>query len=96
MCAVLRAIGVPEKMVAAIRTLYVDTTARVRMRSGGMSDEFEFLTGVLQGDVLAPYIFIIIIDFILRQTRDSECGFVTKPRTSSRHPQEVLHDLGYC
>ncbi len=96
MCAVLRAIGVPEKMVEAIRTLYVDTTARVRMRTGGMSDEFKFLTGVLQGDVLAPYLFIIVVDFILRQTRDSELGFVTKPRVSSRYPKEVLHDLGYA
>ena len=96
MCAVLRAIGVPEKMVAAIRALYVDTTARVRMRSGGMSDEFEFLTGVLQGDVLAPYLFIIVVDYIFQQTRDSDLGFVTKPRVSSRYPKEVLHDLGYA
>ena len=76
MCAVLRAIGVPEKMVEAIRTLYVGTTAKVRTRSGGMSKEFEFLTGVLQGDVLlAPYLFIIITDFVMDQTRDDELWF---------------------
>ena len=46
--------------------------------------------------MLAPFIFIIVLDFVLRQTRSEEFGFITKPRRSSRYPREVLQDLGYA
>ena len=36
------------------------------------------MAGVLQGDTLAPYLFAIVLDFVLRQTykdREKELGF---------------------
>ena len=44
--------------------LYKDSTAMVHSL-GGNTDFFEVVAGVLQGDTLAPYIFIIYLDYIL-------------------------------
>ena len=35
-----------------------------------MGDFFEIKTGVLQGDTLAPFLFIIMIDYVMRTALD--------------------------
>ncbi|KAI8494389.1 hypothetical protein Bbelb_276150 [Branchiostoma belcheri] len=58
-----------------------------------------FLAGVLQGDTLAPYPFVIVLDFIMRQTlgeRETDFGFELESRKSSRHPAVVVNDLDFA
>jgi len=57
--------GVPAKLVNAIMSLYKGTTARVRLNNGTYSETFPTTTGVLQGDTLAPFLFVIVLDFVL-------------------------------
>ena len=54
--------------------LYINIKAKVLTPEG---TTLEFLTnlGILQGDVLAPLIFIIVLDFILRLAIGSRDGF---------------------
>ncbi|XP_078582530.1 uncharacterized protein LOC144865584 [Branchiostoma floridae x Branchiostoma japonicum] len=62
-----------------------------------MSQSFHVTTGVLQGDVLAPFLFIILIDYLLRRaTADSDSGIVTHPRASSRYPAKLINDLDFA
>ena len=44
------------------------------------SDFFDIVAGVLQGDALAPYLFIICLDYILQISSDliKENGFMLK------------------
>ena len=63
MFSILRHYGIPEPIVEAIRTLYTDSSSRVYIE-GTTSEPFKITTGVLQGDVLAPFLFIIVIDYI--------------------------------
>ena len=57
------------------------------MVDGNISDTLEISTGVLQGDVLAPFLFIIMVDFLLKKaTSDVESGVITHPRRSRRYP----------
>jgi hypothetical protein len=58
MIAILRHYGIPEQIVAAIRVLYDESTSRVYVE-GEFSEAFKITTGVLQGDVLAPFLFIL-------------------------------------
>ena len=58
---ILRAYGVPEKMVSAIAATYSETWAKVRTPDGD-TESFEILAGVLQGDTLAPFLFIVALD----------------------------------
>ena len=57
----LLANGLPRETVVAIMMLYKNTKVKVRS-SKGDTDDFNIVAGVLQGDTLAPYLFIICLD----------------------------------
>ena len=94
--AVLRHYGIPEDVVNAVSALYNNSKSAV-MVDGNISDPFEVSTGVLQGDVLAPFLFIILVDFLMmKATADVESGVVTHPRRSRRYPAKILNDLDFA
>ena len=55
---ILLVYSIPKEKVAAITILYRNTKVKVRSPDGD-SDYFDIAAGVLQGDTLAPYLFII-------------------------------------
>ena len=63
MLQILRAYGIPDQIVDAIGDMYQNTMTKV-VSPDGETDLFEILAGVLQGDTLAPYLFVIILDYI--------------------------------
>ena len=64
----------------AISILYKDTEAQV-ITPGGDTEFFEILAGVLQEDTLTPFLFIIALDYALREaTRETHTGFTLTPR----------------
>ena len=95
MLKILRHYGVPESIVQAISVLYCNSKSTVIV-DGMLSDLFDVITGVLQGDVLAPFIFIIIMDWVLRQSNIDDIGFTMIPRRSRRYPEETLSNLGFA
>ena len=64
--------------------------------NGRISDPFDVTTGVLQGDVLAPFLFIILVDYLLGKTSGPDSGVVTCPRQSRRYPAKMLNDLDFA
>ena len=69
MLKILKSYGIPPRIVEAIGTTYENTRARV-ISPDGESEFFNIKAGVLQGDTLAPYLFIIVLDYVLRQSID--------------------------
>ena len=65
----LLAFGLPKETVAAIMILYRNTKVKVRSPDGD-TDYFDIIAGVLHGDTLAPYLFIICLDYVLRTSID--------------------------
>ena len=61
---ILLAYGIPKETVAAITILYRNTKVKVRSPDGD-TEYFDIVAGVLQGDTLAPYLFIICLDYAL-------------------------------
>ena len=51
--------------------LYRNTQVKVRSQDGD-TDYFDIVAGVLQGDKLAPYLFIICLDYVLRTYIDKK------------------------
>ena len=96
MIKILRSYGIPKAIVDAIRVLYDDSKSAVLIE-GQMSEEFDVTTGVLQGDVLAPFLFIIVLDFVMldAQSKNPAGGLVTHPRRSRRHQDIILNDLDF-
>ena len=96
MFAVLRHYGIPEAVVNAISVLYKNSKSAV-MVDGGLSDPFDVTTGVLQGDVLTPFLFVVLVDYLLKKaTSQFDSGVVTHPRRSRRHPAKSLNDLDFA
>ena len=60
---------------------------------------FDIVAGVLQGNTLAPYLFIVILDHALRKATNSqeeELGFTIVPRRSRRMYPTVLTYLDFA
>ena len=76
--------------------LYRNTKVKVRSPDGG-TDYFDIVAGVLQGDTLAPYLFIICLDFVLRTSIDNirENGFELTKKKSRRYPAKTITDADY-
>ena len=59
-----------------------------------METHFDIVAGVLQGDTLAPYLFIICFDYVLRTSIDlmKENGFKLAKERSRRYPAQTITD----
>ena len=66
---VVQAYGLPKETVAVITILYRNTKVNVRSPDGD-TEYFDIVAGVLQEDTLAPYLFIICLDYVLRTSID--------------------------
>ena len=67
--------------------------------SYGLTETFPITTGILQGDVLAPYLFVMVLDRILSKAIDSKShGILLSPKgTKSRGLRETrLTNLNYA
>ena len=65
----LLAYCLPKETVTAIMMLYRNTKVKVHSPDGD-TDYFDIVAGVLQGDTLAPYLFIFCLDYMLRTSID--------------------------
>ena len=94
---ILSAYGIPSETVEAIMILYRETKSMVRSPYGD-TPYFEITTGVLQGDTLVPFLFIICLDYVLRKSLDDNkhLGLTIKKRMSSRHPAIYITDTDYA
>ena len=92
---ILEAYGIPPDVVSAIRVMTENTSAVV-ITPEGETEQFAIDTGVLQGDPLALFLFIICLDCALRSAITDSDGHTLKRRRSSRHPAVVLPDLDYA
>ena len=94
---ILLAYGIPRETVNAIMALYQNSRAIVRSPDGD-TDFFTILAGVLQGDTLAPFLFIICLDYILRTSIDTikQNGLTLTKSVSPRFPTTNLTDADYA
>lgn len=81
--------GIPPKIIHLIRELYTDAKCKVRYR-GEESQPFELNTGVKQGCVLSPTLFLLLLDCVLQKT-NSETPYGIRWNMS-----ELLHDIDYA
>ena len=64
---VLSKYGVSELLVANAMQFYIGTSAVVATAHRN-TEKFSVTSGVLQGVTLAPFLFITLLDYILRET----------------------------
>ena len=94
---ILLAYGIPKETVAAITILYRNTKVKVCSPDRG-TEYFDIVAGVLQGDTLAPYLFIICLDYVLRTSIDKikENAFELTKNRSRSYPAKTITDADYA
>ena len=97
MVQILLAYVLPKETVTAIMMLYKNTKVKVCSPDGD-TDYFDIVAGVLQGDTLAPYLFIICFEYVLRTSINimKENGFKLAKERSRRYPTEIITDADYA
>lgn len=98
MFEILHAYGIPHSIVEAIRIIYDDSSAIV-LSPDGETNQFPIQAGVLQGDTLAPFLFITVLDYVLRyalRNISSDTGILLETAKSRRYPELRMHDLDFA
>ena len=97
MVQILLALGIPKDIVAAIMILYRNTKVS-GFSPDGDTDYFDIEAGVLQGDILTPYLFIICLDCVLRTSIDKmkDNGFKVAKERSRRYPELTITNTDYA
>ena len=94
---ILLAYSLPKETIAAIKILYRNTRVKVCSLDGD-TEYFDIAAGVLQGDTLVPYVFIICLDYVLRKSIDKirENGFELTKKRNRRYPAKTITDADYA
>ena len=64
-CDILRHYSVPDKIISVIRRLYEGFACQV-IHSGRLLEDFDISTGVRQGCMLSPLLFLVVLDWVTR------------------------------
>jgi hypothetical protein len=101
----LEAWQVPQVIIAAVFSVMEQHKLFVRTDDGD-SDLFEVTIGVLQGDTLAPFLFIVVLDLVLRTSLDPALGVplhrhsasttTMQTRQAAAAQRTVLTDLDFA
>ena len=92
---ILRAYVIPQKIVLAVAAGYKKTRAKVL----SLMLQHLNVTSVFQGDTLAPFLFILALDYALRQAisgREEELSFTLIPRKSRRIRPVMITDVDFA
>ena len=94
---ILLAYEIPKETVNAIMMLYKNTRAKVCLPDGD-TDFFDILVGVLQGDTLAPFIFIICLHYVLCTSvnKIKHLGLTLTKARSRTHPAVTITDADFA
>ena len=94
---ILNAYGIPDEIIGAIMIAYTNTKSIMRTDDGD-TDFINISGGVLQGDTLAPFLFIICLDYVLKKTldRNNDIGFTLIERRRKRYPAIQITDVDYA
>ena len=82
MFEILGLYGIPQPIIEAIRVLYSNTSSTI-LTPDGETEPIDILAGILQGDTLAPFLFILVLDYVLTKFLD-----VNNSNGLQLHPDE--------
>jgi hypothetical protein len=65
---IVRSYGVPDKIIKMIKVFYENYECCISLDNCKMTEYFKISTGVRQGCILSPILFLIVIDWVMRKT----------------------------
>jgi exonuclease III len=79
---------VPPKYRRLVQMIYAHATARIKGPNGSMSEPFPVKRGVLQGDILSPILFVLVLNSMWVRTKQNQGWQIT--------PSWLLDELSYA
>ena len=99
MLQIFKAYGIPHGWwTPSIGETFQETRTNV-LSPDGETEFFKITTGVPQGDTLAPYLFIIVLDYVPREAiegHEESLGLTIKPRQGRRVKAEKVTNLNFA
>lgn len=95
---ILGAFRVFRIMIQAIMASYHGHQVQI-LTSAGLTEPISLTCGVLQGNICAPYLYVMCLDYVLRQALRKESdsyGFTYEPRQRSQHPAKTLTNTDFA
>ena len=68
---IMRHYGIPQKLIQMVKTLYEDFQCSVIVKNE-TTDWFPVITGVKQGCCMSGFLFLLVIDWVMRKTVEGE------------------------
>lgn len=75
---------IPNKIIRLIRAMYENAKCQV-MHNGALTDEFGVNTGVRQGCILSPLLFLTVLDDVLKEALPNTQGIWWTPTRKLSH-----------
>lgn len=86
---IMKCYGIPDKLIRMVQLLYKDTQCAI-IDGGEESEWFSIKTGVKQGCAMSGFLFLLILDYVMRKTtKDKDTGIRWKLTTK-------LEDLDFA
>lgn len=86
---IMKAYGIPEKFISMVKAFYRNCRVSV-LHGSSKSEWFDVKSGVKQGCVMSGFLFLLVVDWIMRKT-------LSDGKTGIRwHMMETLEDLDYA
>ena len=89
---ILRGYGFPIKIVNIIQMLYRDFHCKVICRNQ-LTDSFKVQIGVKQGCILSPFLLVLAVDWLMRQTNEGQNRGIQWTLTSSLEDLVFADDI---
>jgi hypothetical protein len=78
-----------EELVTAAMSVYKGVQAKVKYNSDQLTDQIDLSIGILHGGTLAPYLFVMLRDYVMREARlDQTLGLKivnSRPRCPTKY-----------
>ena len=65
----MRHYGIPETFIAIIKNTYDEIFCKV-LHEGALTDKIEVKTGVRQGCLLSPFLFLLAVDWTMKESTE--------------------------
>ena len=89
---ILRHYGIPEKFIAIIQQSYYNSQIRV-IHNHEITPPFSVQTGVRQGCILSPMLFLLVIDWIMKTTTEGARTGLQWTLLSQLHDLDFADDI---
>ena len=97
MFAILAAYDIPSRILNVIKEMYRNMKAKVKSPDGD-TEYFQIFARVMQGYTLGPFLFVILLDYAMRQAiegKEEQLSFTLHRKQSRRVYANAISDLDW-